>query len=67
MVYNIIITILILLVHKISFPQKKYMNKFATSAIPKRCQIVATMHFSTRSCGHVNDTRTQEFEANAPD
>ena len=45
-----LLIILILLVHEISFPQKKYTNKFVTSAIPKRCQIVTIMPFSTRSC-----------------
>ena len=46
--YNIIISILRLLVHKISIPQKKY-NKFLISAIPEMCENGSTTYFLTRS------------------
>ena len=57
-------TILLLLVHKILFLQIKYTNKFDTSAIPDRCQIIAIMLFQQ---GHMITDITlmmQEFEAN---
>ena len=50
--YNIIITILLSLVHKICFPQMKCMKMFAILGTPEMCLIVAIMCFSTRSYDH---------------